>query len=246
MHGHVYKSLLRGCLKRPQRNSQNLPGNCSNCEETRKYIKSSIELYRHFSNPALNRRWICRACDTDNNSVTWHCVICDQVSYLAPIYKGQHEATATTASGAGGVVHLELSSVGNSEGSEKHQQHQQQRQSSKDLEEHEEPSQYHSQHSNRRHLFKGARRVVSTSSSSSSHSNFRRTQSLSASIDKASVAASASSASGRSCHICHVNNLSKDIFNLPIETPLNYPHKPSKYLTPSPDCLFYNIFSIDY
>lgn len=230
MHGHVYKSLLRGCLKRPQRNSQNLPGNCSNCEETRKYIKSSIELYRHFSNPALNRRWICRACDTDNNSVTWHCVICDQVSYLAPIYKGQHEATATT----GGVVQLELNSVGaNSDSSEKHQQQQQQhqqqqRQSSKELEEHEEPTQYHNQHSNKRQLLKGVRRVVSTSSSTASHSHFRRTQSLSASIDKASVAASASSASGRSCHICHVNNLSKDIFNLPIETPLNYPHKPSK------------------
>lgn len=225
MHGHVYKSLLRGCLKRPQRNSQNLPANCSNCEETRKYIKSSIELYRHFSNPALNRRWICRACDTDNNSVTWHCVICDTVSYLAPIYKEtlctrRHEATAATSSA---VVQLELNSVGSEQQQQPKQQLAQQL-SSKELElqlleEQQEDQQY--QHSNRRHL-KGGRRIVS---------HFRRTQSLSTSIDKASSSfshsASASSASGRSCHICHVNNLSKDIFNLPIETPLNY-HKASK------------------
>ncbi|EDV92250.1 GH24810 [Drosophila grimshawi] len=111
--GHVYKSLLRGCLKRPQRNSQNLPANCIDCEETRKYIKSSIELYRHFSNPALNRRWICRACDTDNNSVTWHCVICDTVSYLAPIYKEtlctrRHE-TASAQTPIVGSIQPELS-----------------------------------------------------------------------------------------------------------------------------------------
>ncbi|TMW46568.1 hypothetical protein DOY81_008351 [Sarcophaga bullata] len=83
----VYKSLLRGCLKRPQRNQQNLPANCIDCENTRKYVKNSIELFHHFSNPSLNRRWICDRCDTDNNSVTWHCLICDTVSYLAPIYK---------------------------------------------------------------------------------------------------------------------------------------------------------------
>ncbi|KAL9882850.1 calpain 15 small optic lobes isoform 1-T1 [Glossina fuscipes fuscipes] len=83
----VYKSLLRGCLKRPQRNQQNLPANCVDCENTRKYVKNSIELFHHFSNPSLNRRWICDKCDSDNNSVTWHCVICDTVSYLAPIYK---------------------------------------------------------------------------------------------------------------------------------------------------------------
>ncbi|XP_013102672.2 calpain-D [Stomoxys calcitrans] len=83
----VYKSLLRGCLKRPQRNQQHLPANCVDCENTRKYVKNSIELFHHFSNPSLNRRWVCDKCDTDNNSVTWHCLICDTVSYLAPIYK---------------------------------------------------------------------------------------------------------------------------------------------------------------
>ncbi|XP_037943843.1 calpain-D isoform X2 [Teleopsis dalmanni] len=83
----VYKSLLRGCLRRPQRKLQKLSGNCVDCEDARKYVKNSIELYHHFSNPSLNRRWICEECDTDNSSVTWHCIICDSVSGLAPIYK---------------------------------------------------------------------------------------------------------------------------------------------------------------
>ncbi|XP_055840990.1 calpain-D isoform X1 [Episyrphus balteatus] len=84
----VYKTLLRGCLRRPQRQHPNVPQvNCIICEDTRKYIKNSIELFHHFSNPSLNRRWICQDCELENNSVTWHCVTCDSVSYLAPIYK---------------------------------------------------------------------------------------------------------------------------------------------------------------
>lgn len=79
--------MLRGCLRRPQRNNKNLPSNCVDCEDTRKYVKTSIELYHHFSNPSLNRRWVCNNCETENSSVTWHCIICDTVSYLAPIYK---------------------------------------------------------------------------------------------------------------------------------------------------------------
>ncbi|KAH8387099.1 hypothetical protein KR093_004650 [Drosophila rubida] len=202
-HGHVYKSLLRGCLKRPQRNSQNQPSNCGNCEETRKYIKSSIELYRHFSNPALNRRWSCRACEADNNSVTWHCVICDTVSYLAPIYKEtlhtrRHEATAEPASAvpttatptsATTATALELSS-----------QVEQEQQQLETLE-------LEAAHANRRQ--QKARRISASSTS------FRRTQSLSTSIDK-----SAHPATQRSCHVCYVNNFSKDIFNLPSAVPL--------------------------
>ncbi|XP_017130536.1 calpain-D isoform X3 [Drosophila elegans] len=200
---HVYKSLLRGCLKRPQRNSQNLPANCVDCEDTRKYIKSSIELYRHFSNPALNRRWVCHACGTDNSSVTWHCLICDTVSYLAPIYKdaiaadrGQELAGSLGNRGEllaadhphhhHHYLHQEL------EDHQHHHQHHQHHQ-----------HQLHSQHSHKRHL-KG--RSVSGSGSGSG-SGLRRTQSLSTAIDK--------SASGRSCHICYANNQSKDIFNLP-------------------------------
>ncbi|KAM8720044.1 hypothetical protein ACLKA7_006146 [Drosophila subpalustris] len=228
-HGHVYKSLLRGCLKRPQRNGQNLPANCQNCEETRKYIKSSIELYRHFSNPALNRRWICRHCDTDNNSVTWHCVICDTVSYLAPIYKEtlcttrRHETpaaaaaatTATTAaattlssncistsiSTSAATVQLELSG-------EKEQERERERERERQLlDDHPtsqlEQQQQHQQHQQHSHSKRWqSRRGISY---------LRRTQSLSTSSASSSSVAS----SARSCHVCYVNNFSKDIFNLP-------------------------------
>ncbi|BFG01992.1 calpain-D [Drosophila madeirensis] len=194
---HVYKSLLRGCLKRPQRNSQNLPANCVDCEDTRKYIKSSIELYRHFSNPALNRRWICHACETDNNSVTWHCLICDTVSYLAPIYKdaiaGQELAAAGSVLGSKGDLLVDRSEPNN------HHQHQHQHQE----EQQQQQQQQQQQHSQKRQL-KGSGR-------SGRFSLFRRTQSLSTAIDKSS--------SGRSCHICYVNNQSKDIFNLPQTKP---------------------------
>ncbi|EDW36628.1 GL16009 [Drosophila persimilis] len=186
---NVYKSLLRGCLKRPQRNSQNLPANCVDCEDTRKYIKSSIELYRHFSNPALNRRWICHACETDNNSVTWHCLICDTVSYLAPIYKdaiagdgprGQ-ELADNLGSGSKGELLTDRSDQNNHYSHHQLHQHQYQHQQ----EEHQQQ-----QHSQKRQL-KGSGR-------SGRFSLFRRTQSLSTAIDKSS--------SGRSCHICYVNN----------------------------------------
>lgn len=84
------KSLLRGCLKRPpQRHAlaEAVIDKCVDCENTKRYVKSSVEIFHHFSNPSLNRRWICDNCESDNNSVTWHCLVCDTVSYLAPIYK---------------------------------------------------------------------------------------------------------------------------------------------------------------
>ncbi|XP_016986574.1 calpain-D isoform X4 [Drosophila rhopaloa] len=193
---HVYKSLLRGCLKRPQRNSQNLPANCVDCEDTRKYIKSSIELYRHFSNPALNRRWVCHACGTDNSSVTWHCLICDTVSYLAPIYKDAIAADRDQELAGSLGNRGELLAADHP-----HHHHHYLHQELED--QHHHQHQLHSQHSHKRHL-KG--RSVSGSGSGSA-SGLRRTQSLSTAIDK--------SASGRSCHICYANNQSKDIFNLP-------------------------------
>ncbi|XP_030382304.1 calpain-D isoform X2 [Scaptodrosophila lebanonensis] len=193
---HVYKSLLRGCLKRPQRNSQNLPANCVDCEETRKYIKNSIELYRHFSNPALNRRWICHECDTDNNSVTWHCVICDTVSYLAPIYK---EALCTRRQ-----LHNDNTDIGHEQQAATQDFNSDQKQKQQLLQQqqfHHLP--YHPdehQHSYERNNKRNGR--------SRKYSFYRRTQSLTTSIDKTSQ-------TGRSCHICYVNNQSKDIFNLP-------------------------------
>ncbi|XP_032580571.1 calpain-D isoform X2 [Drosophila sechellia] len=197
---HVYKSLLRGCLKRPQRNSQNLPANCVDCEDTRKYIKSSIELYRHFSNPALNRRWVCHACGTDNSSVTWHCLICDTVSYLAPIYKD------AIAADRGQDLAGSLGNRGELLAADHSHPHHHHHYLHQELEEqHHHQHQLHSQHLHKRHL-KG-RSASGSASGPGSGSGLRRTQSLSTAIDK--------SASGRSCHICYANNQSKDIFNLP-------------------------------
>nr|AAB95431.1 small optic lobes protein [Drosophila melanogaster] len=195
---HVYKSLLRGCLKRPQRNSQNLPANCVDCEDTRKYIKSSIELYRHFSNPALNRRWVCHACGTDNSSVTWHCLICDTVSYLAPIYKD------AIAADRGQDLAGSLGNRGELLAADHSHPHHHHHYLHQELEE-QHQHQLHSQHLHKRHL-KG-RSASGSGSGPGSGSGLRRTQSLSTAIDK--------SASGRSCHICYANNQSKDIFNLP-------------------------------
>jgi len=197
----VYKSLLRGCLKRPQRNSQNLPANCVDCEDTRKYIKSSIELYRHFSNPALNRRWVCHACGTDNSSVTWHCLICDTVSYLAPIYKDAIAADRGRSQELAGS----LGNRGELLAADHPHPHHHHHYLHQELEEQHHQHQLHSQHSHKRHL-KG-RSGSGSASGSGSGSGLRRTQSLSTAIDK--------SASGRSCHICYANNQSKDIFNLP-------------------------------
>ncbi|KAH8380956.1 hypothetical protein KR200_006702 [Drosophila serrata] len=215
---HVYKSLLRGCLKRPQRNSQNLPANCVDCEDTRKYIKSSIELYRHFSNPALNRRWVCHACTTDNSSVTWHCLICDTVSYLAPIYKdgisgascGDRGQELAGSLGNRGEL-LADSHHHHQQQPQQHQLHHHNHNQEEEEQHHPHQLQSHSQHSHKR-LLKSSSRSGSGSGSGSASGltasgALRRTQSLSTAIDK--------SASGRSCHICYANNQSKDIFNLP-------------------------------
>ncbi|XP_070074583.1 calpain-D isoform X4 [Drosophila takahashii] len=216
---HVYKSLLRGCLKRPQRNSQNLPANCVDCEDTRKYIKSSIELYRHFSNPALNRRWVCHACGTDNSSVTWHCLICDTVSYLAPIYKDAIAADRDCGQELAGSLgnRGELLAADPHPHPHPHPHHHHHYQLQQELEEQHHHQLHSQQHSHKRHL-KGRSGSGSGAGSgqgsgqgsgagSSAGSGLRRTQSLSTAIDK--------SASGRSCHICYANNQSKDIFNLP-------------------------------
>lgn len=181
----VYKSLLRGCLKRPQRNQQNLSANCVDCESTRKYVKNSIELFHHFSNPSLNRRWICDKCDTDNNSVTWHCLICDTVSYLAPIYKEtlNHRKLPTSHHYHHHHHHHHLP-------------HQQLLHSSSS-----NNSSFESQilSDNKSNCLKRNSKKAAVST------YFRRTQSLT--TEKSSF-------SCRSCHICYVNTR-KDIFNLP-------------------------------
>lgn len=44
-------------------------------------------LFRSQSTPSLKRIWQCQLCGLENNSVTWHCLNCECVSFLAPIYK---------------------------------------------------------------------------------------------------------------------------------------------------------------
>lgn len=59
----------------------------------RDYIKNFYQptahekLHRSQSTPSLKRQWQCQECGLDNNSVTWHCLNCECVSFLAPIYK---------------------------------------------------------------------------------------------------------------------------------------------------------------
>lgn len=73
----VYKTLLRSCLK------QKPSDNVKNFYQPNKHA----HLFRSPSTPSLKRIWICHACELENNSVTWHCLNCECVSYLAPIYK---------------------------------------------------------------------------------------------------------------------------------------------------------------
>lgn len=42
---------------------------------------------RSSSTPSLKRCWLCQSCGLLNDSVTWHCLNCECVSFIAPIYK---------------------------------------------------------------------------------------------------------------------------------------------------------------
>lgn len=46
-----------------------------------------VQLKRSNSTPSLKRCWLCTSCKVLNNSVTWHCLNCECVSLVAPIYK---------------------------------------------------------------------------------------------------------------------------------------------------------------
>lgn len=71
--------LPKSCLK-PQRPSDNV----ANFYQPERHA----HLYRWPSQPSLRRRWTCHRCGLENVSVTWHCLNCESVSLLAPIYKG--------------------------------------------------------------------------------------------------------------------------------------------------------------
>lgn len=69
--------MLRSCLKHKPTD------NIKNFFEPNKFE----HLFRSQSTPSLRRFWICLSCGLANNSVTWHCLNCECVSFLAPIYK---------------------------------------------------------------------------------------------------------------------------------------------------------------
>lgn len=46
-------------------------------------------LRRSLSQPSLYRNWTCYICCYANSSITWHCIYCDSISTLAPVYKGK-------------------------------------------------------------------------------------------------------------------------------------------------------------
>lgn len=73
----TYKTLLRSCLKqKPSDNTKPLVQN-----------RNYGHLQHTSSTPNLKRCWLCQSCNLLNNSVTWHCLNCDCVSFVAPIYK---------------------------------------------------------------------------------------------------------------------------------------------------------------
>lgn len=51
------------------------------------HINDHYQLKRSISTPSLKRCWLCQSCKLLNNSVTWHCLNCECVSFIAPIYK---------------------------------------------------------------------------------------------------------------------------------------------------------------
>ncbi|KFB37246.1 AGAP000829-PB-like protein [Anopheles sinensis] len=42
---------------------------------------------RHHSQPSINRKWNCHRCRAYNRSVSWHCINCEALSVIAPVYK---------------------------------------------------------------------------------------------------------------------------------------------------------------
>uniref|UniRef100_A0A182R072 Calpain-D n=1 Tax=Anopheles farauti TaxID=69004 RepID=A0A182R072_9DIPT len=63
---------------------------------------------RHLSQPSINRRWSCHRCRAYNRSVSWHCINCEALSVIAPVYndtikKTHAPLTCRNEHGGGGV-----------------------------------------------------------------------------------------------------------------------------------------------
>lgn len=82
----IYKTLLRSHHKHNSTESQQESSSNHNSDEQHEHL---VHLQRSNSTPSLKRCWLCQSCKVLNNSVTWHCLNCECVSVVAPIYKEQ-------------------------------------------------------------------------------------------------------------------------------------------------------------
>lgn len=87
----TYKTLLRSCLKQKP---------IDNTKPLRRHIDKNDRdrLVRSSSTPSLKRCWLCQSCELLNDSVTWHCLNCECVSFIAPIYKDTIHRSNTKSS----------------------------------------------------------------------------------------------------------------------------------------------------
>lgn len=84
----IYKTLLRSHHKHNSTESQHRdPSSSSSSSDAADHHEHLVELKRSNSTPSLKRCWLCTSCQVLNNSVTWHCLNCECVSVVAPIYK---------------------------------------------------------------------------------------------------------------------------------------------------------------
>ncbi|XP_050074282.1 calpain-D [Anopheles maculipalpis] len=51
---------------------------------------------RYLSQPSINRKWNCHRCRAYNRSVSWHCINCEALSVIAPVYKDTIRKPLTT------------------------------------------------------------------------------------------------------------------------------------------------------
>lgn len=101
----IYKTLLRSHHKHSSSESHRTESTSNSVIDVRDHPESAItrqsstaataaaatvaviHLQRSSSTPNLKRCWLCQSCNVLNNTVTWHCLNCECVSVVAPIYK---------------------------------------------------------------------------------------------------------------------------------------------------------------
>lgn len=90
----IYKTLLRSHHKHSSSESQRTESTSNSVIDVTDHPESAtrqtvavIHLKRSSSTPNLKRIWLCQSCNVLQQSVTWHCLNCECVSIVAPIYK---------------------------------------------------------------------------------------------------------------------------------------------------------------